>query len=94
MRITQAFGVNVTDRKQITLHKRLLSSINDAFFLVLSSSCHVRHISGADVHGGARRRSGSDPDAADLPGDAVQVLQDRAHALLQEPLWKRGYRRR
>lgn len=48
--------------------------------------------SGADVHCGACRRSGSHPDAAHLPRDAVQVLPDRAHALLQEPLRQRGYR--
>lgn len=49
-------------------------------------------VSGADVHGGAGRRSGRHPAAADLSGDALQVLQDRTHALLQEPLWQRGFR--
>lgn len=56
--------------------------------LSLPLSRCVRHISGADVHGGAGRWSGRHPLAADLPGNAVQVLPDRAHALLQEPLWQ------
>ena len=61
---------------------------------VMISTRSFDHISRVDVHGGAGRGSGRHPPAADLPGDAVQVLQDRTHALLQKPLWERGYRRR
>lgn len=48
----------------------------------------------ADVHGGAGRGPGRDPAAAGVSGDPLQVLPDRAHALLQEPLWQRRRGRR
>lgn len=56
--------------------------------------CLLWSCSRAHVHGGAGRRSGRHPAAAHLPGDALQVLQDRAHALLQEPLRQRRRGRR
>lgn len=62
----------------------------DVFFFAFP----VCFISWADVHCGVGWRSGSHPAAAHLPSDPLQVLQDRAHAFLPEPLWQWGYRRR
>lgn len=60
---------------------RVLQSISTVFKYISALVC-VFVLSRAHVHSGAGRRAGSDPAAAHLPHLPLQVLQNRADALL------------
>lgn len=80
-------GVSRTEEKKplacsfFCFSVRVLQSISTVFKYISALVC-VFVLSRAHVHSGAGRRAGSDPAAAHLPHLPLQVLQNRADALL------------